>query len=161
MKRIIAIMIMSLFTISALAQTPKSIYKRYSNEKDVSAVYISPTMFEMMKELPKVEVGNDEMEFSNLISSFKGMYILNMPAQNESAEKLLNAVNNYIKRGVYELLMEAKNSGDNMNIYVARNGDTITEFVMVAKDAEEVAFIAIEGNFNRKKLTSAIGMASK
>ena len=47
MKRIIIIATLLLASISAFAQSGKSIYQKYSDAENVSAVYISSAMFRM------------------------------------------------------------------------------------------------------------------
>ena len=49
MKKIALIAAFSLLVATAFAQDGKSIYNKYSDEKNVSAVYISPTMFRLME----------------------------------------------------------------------------------------------------------------
>ena len=57
MKRLaIIIMFLAAAAMSAAAQDGKEIYNRYSGKKGVSSVYISPTMFKMMKSLPEVSM---------------------------------------------------------------------------------------------------------
>ena len=50
MKKIFAIAAAMLVTVSAFAQDGKSIYKKYSDAENVSAVYISPAMFRRSEE---------------------------------------------------------------------------------------------------------------
>ena len=45
MKRFILIALAALFGAGAFAQDGKSIYNKYSEAENVSAVYISPAMF--------------------------------------------------------------------------------------------------------------------
>ena len=56
MKKIALIAAFSLLVATAFAQDGKSIYNKYSDEKNVSAVYISPTMFRLMGSIPEIEM---------------------------------------------------------------------------------------------------------
>ena len=49
MKKIIAISVMLLIAVGAFAQEGKRLYNKYSAQEGVSAVYISPAMFKLMK----------------------------------------------------------------------------------------------------------------
>ena len=69
MKKIFAIAAAMLVTVSAFAQDGKSIYKKYSDAENVSAVYISPAMFRMMGKIPDMEVGASEMNLTPVIKS--------------------------------------------------------------------------------------------
>lgn len=58
----------------------------------------------------------------------------------------------FVKSGKYELLMEAKDSGESVKIYTVGNDVTVNSFVMIAKDGGETSFICIDGNMNRSDL---------
>ena len=71
-------MFLAAAAMSAAAQDGKEIYNRYSGKKGVSSVYISPTMFKMMKSLPEVSMESGEVDFSSIIKTFNGMYIIDI-----------------------------------------------------------------------------------
>ena len=72
----IALLIISVSSLSA--QNVQKMYERYSGEKGVSAVYISPAMFRLMKSLPVMEIGDEDVQMAQMIRSFNGMYILDV-----------------------------------------------------------------------------------
>ena len=76
MKKIFAIAAAMLITVSAFAQDGKSIYKKYSDAENVSAVYISPAMFRMMGKIPEMEVGDSEMNLTPVVKSLTGLYLI-------------------------------------------------------------------------------------
>ena len=57
MKRIIILFAALLLSFSAFAQNGKSIYQKYSDAENVSAVYVSPAMFRMIGQIPDLESG--------------------------------------------------------------------------------------------------------
>lgn len=67
-----------LMAVQAFAQDGKDIYNRYSGREGVSAVYISPAMFSLMKALPDVPVDDGDVNFGAIIKTFDGMYILDV-----------------------------------------------------------------------------------
>lgn len=149
MKRIIILFAALLLTASAFAQNGKSIYQKYSDAENVSAVYVSPAMFRMIGQIPDLEVGQDNVNLTPVIRSLTGLYILN--SENAAINGSLRAdAERFINSGKYELLMEAKDSGETVRIYTVGNDRVIEGFVMLAAEASEVTFICLDGQMPRK-----------
>ena len=150
MKRIIILFAALLLTVSALAQNGKTIYQKYSDAENVSAVYISPAMFRLMGQIPDMEVGEDKVNLSPIIRSLTGLYVLN--SQNASINGALRAdAERFIKSGRFELLMEAKTSGETVHLYTVVSEKLIEGFVMLAAESDEVTFICLDGQMPRKE----------
>lgn len=162
MKRITAIAVMLLVAVGAFAQEGRNIYNRYSDSEGVSAVYISPAMFKLIGKIPElnVEVGEGEnMDLAPLIRSFSGFYMLDMSGSAKSAE-MASDVEAMVKKGRYELLMEVKDDGDNVNIYTVGNEKTIESFVFLCRSDGDVQFICIDGTMNRSEVEALIAKAA-
>lgn len=143
MKNIIIIIASMLVSVSAFAQNGKAIYQKYSDEKGVDAVYISPAMFRMIGNLPMTIEDND-IDIASIVKSLSGFYLLSV--ENEAVSgKLMADVDRLIRSGKFELMMEAKDDGDKMTIYTATEGDSITSLVMVAAEPSETTFICLDG----------------
>lgn len=148
MKRLITLSAALLLTLCAFAQNGRSIYQKYSDEENVSAVYISPAMFRLIGRIPEVNTGDGEVNFSPIIRSLSGMYILN--SENESINGKLRAeAERFIKSGKYEMLMEAKDSGETVRMYTVGSEKTVEGFVMLAAEAASVTFICLDGQMPR------------
>lgn len=149
MKRIIILFAALLLSFSAFAQNGKSIYQKYSDAEKVSAVYVSPAMFRMIGQIPDLEVGEGNVNLTPVIRSLTGLYILN--SENAAINGSLRAdAERFINSGKYELLMEAKDSGEVVRIYTIGNDRTIEGFVMLATESNEVTFICLDGQMPRK-----------
>lgn len=144
MKRILIMIAAVLMAVQAFAQDGKDIYNRYSGKEGVSAVYISPAMFNLMKSLPDVVVEDGEVNFSKIIKTFSGMYILNIE-DGILAARLESEVSAMAEKGRYELLMEVSEESEKMRIYVVMDGDTVTDFLMIACEGTGVSVISISG----------------
>ena len=105
-------------------------------------------MFRLMGRIPDVETGEGKVNFSTIIRSLSGMYILNSenPAINDN---LRGEAEKFIKSGHYELLMEAKDSGETVRMYTVGTEKVINGFVMLAAEAAEVTFICLDGQMPR------------
>ena len=158
MKHIIILAIMLLSFTTASAQEGKNIYNKYSGGKNVSAVYISPSMFKLIGQLPDLEIetaDGSSMNIAPLISSFQGFYMLDVsdPAVISNINKDVAAM---ISKGKYELLMEMKDEGDHLQIYTCGNEKIIESFVFIASDGGSVQFICIDGMMDRKDLENIL-----
>ena len=158
MKRLMIMFAMLLMVVGAYAQEGKNIYNKYSGGKGVTAVYISPSMFKLIGKLPDLEVETSEGEKMNLaplINSFEGFYMLEItdPSVLASVRKDVDAM---IGKGHYELLMEVKEEGTNVNIYTVGNDKIIESFVFMAYEGDSVQFISIDGAMNRSDIENLI-----
>ena len=160
MKRIIILFAALLLSFSAFAQNGKSIYQKYSDAENVSAVYVSPAMFRMTGQIPDLEVGQENVNLTPVIRSLTGLYILN--SENAAINGSLRAdAERFINSGRYELLMEAKDSGETVRIYTVGNDRVIEGFVMLAAEASEVTFICLDGQMPRKDFEELFSKAMR
>ena len=155
MKRIIILFAALLLTCSAFAQNGKGIYQKYSDADNVSAVYVSPAMFRLIGRIPDMEMGEENVNLTPIIRSLTGLYILN--SENAAINTDLRAdAERFIKSGKYELLMEAKDSGETIRMYTVGNDKLIEGFVMLAAEPNEVTFICLDGQMPRKEFEELI-----
>lgn len=156
MKKIFTAIAAMLLTVCAFAQNGKAIYQKYSDEKGVDAVYVSPAMFKLIGNLP-VNYGDESLDIASIVKSLSGFYLLSV--ENDTvADKISSDVVKFVRNGKYELLMEAKDDGDKMTIYTVNDGD-ITSLVMVAVKPGETTFICLDGKIlqaDLEKMLAAI-----
>ena len=148
MKKIIFILAALLLTFSAFAQDGRSIYNRYSDEEGVTAVYISPAMFRLFGMLPDIDIDGKDVNLSQVIRSLTSFYVINTE-NPRIIDNLRSDVERYIKRGDYELLMEAKENGEAVRMYTVGDTEVVKNFVMLAAEPGECTFISFEGLISR------------
>jgi hypothetical protein len=159
MKKIFVTVVLVLLSVAALAQSGRDIYNKYSDEAGVTSVYISPAMFRLIGKLPDVSMEGKDVNFSSIIKSMSGFYIINTSNQYIT-DGLYADVKKFIDRGDFELLMEAKEDGQVMRMYTAGDDKTVRSFVMLAKEQDEVSFISFDGNMDREELEVLITEAA-
>lgn len=161
MKRILAIAATILLAMTAHAQSSREIYNKYSDEDGVSAVFISPSMFRMIGKLPDIDVDTDngqKINLSGIIRTLKGFYLINC-GNSSLSEKINGEVRKLVNSNDYELMMEAKDSGESMRLYTVGTKDVIHSLVMHVTDRNESTFIGIEGVMNRNELEKLLSDA--
>ena len=160
MKRLYALLVMLAVSVAAFAQNGRSLYNKYSDYENVEAVYISPAMFRLMGKIPDMELQEENVNLGPIIKSLSGLYILSTTREDIAAD-LAADVNNFIQRGSYELLMEAKDNGEVMRLYTVGDEQIVNSLVMLARDAAETSFICLDGTMPRDQLETIIAEAAK
>ena len=62
----------------------------------------------------------------------------------------------FVQSGRYELLMEAKESGEVVRMYTDGTETIVNGFVMIADEGNETTFIYLDGKMNREDLEKLI-----
>ncbi len=156
---ILAVLLLALCA-SAFAQDGKRIYNKYSDNKGVSAVYISPAMFKLMGKLPEIDVAEGDIDLTPVIREMEGMYLISIEDSKAGKELKLDA-EKMVKNGRYELLMEAKEEGEAVKIYVISDDGYVTSLVLIASDSDETTFIALDGKIKQEDLEILIQAAAR
>ena len=160
MKKIYILVLMLLLSVAALAQNGRSLYNKYSDYENVEAVYISPAMFRLMGKIPDMDLQDGSVNLGPIIKTLSGLYILSIPDEGLAAD-LAADVNRFIQKGQYELLMEAKESGEVMRLYTVGNDEIVNSLVMLARQGVETSFICLDGDMPREQLENIIAEATK
>lgn len=158
MKKLYIILILLVVSISAIAQDGRAIYNKYSDLPGVEAVYISSAMFRLIGKIPDVELGNEDVNLAPIIKNLKGFYIISTEDKS-TADNLYADVKQRLDRGEYEMLMEAKDSGEVMRLYTAGDDFTVRSFIMLTRDASEVSFMGLDGEMPRDQLEDLVAKA--
>lgn len=157
MKKIIIIALAAIISMaSAAAQnSKKQIYSDYSGKPGVSAVYISPAMFKLMKAVPDIEINDQEVNFSRFIRTLEGMYILSIDEPG-MASQLVRDVEKELRNGKHELLMEAVEGSETTRIYVIQKDSIISDLVLLARAGSSTSYISITGQMPLDEISKMI-----
>lgn len=151
MKKYLFIIALILISAGSYAQSGRSIYNKYSDAPDVSAVFISPAVFDMIGTMPNMSVNDIDVNLAPIIKSLKGFYLLD--SENKSVSSLIvSDVEKLVKDQKYELMMEVKEDGEKVKMYITMKGDYVSSLVMLVIDEEETVFINLDGMMERKEL---------
>ncbi len=161
MKRI-AVLVAALFllTANAWSQDGKGIYNKYSDHEEVSAVYISSSMFKLIGRVPDMNVGDGSMNLGPLIKSLNCMYLIDCDDPDVSRE-IKSDVNKFINKYKFDMLMEVKDRGETVRIYTTGDEKTVTQFILTASEESAFTFICLDGTMSREELEKVIAKAAK
>lgn len=162
MKKLFTIAAVLLLGTLAHAQDSKTIYNKFSDEKGVSAMYISPSMFKMIGKLPEIEIGDngEKVDITPIVNTLKGFYLLNS-SDDGIVRRLNNDVKGLLDKGSFELMMEAKNDGETIRIYTDGDDNIIRSLVMMALSGSEATFLSMDGLINREALEQMIARSRR
>lgn len=157
MKKIIILLLaFAVSMVSSAAQnSKKKIYSEYSGKPGVSAVYISPAMFKLMKTVADIEINSQEVNFSRFIRTLEGMYILNTSDQ-DIASRLAKDVESELRYGKHELLMEAIEENQTTRIYIVQNDSIVSDLILLSRDGHSTSYISITGEMPLDELSKMI-----
>jgi len=159
MKKIMIIAVMLLMAVGAYAQEGKRLYNKYSDMDGVSAVYISPTMFRLMGQLPDLDVemsDGQKMDIAPLVRSFSGFYMLSFEQKSAASAELYKEVTAMVNKSNFELLMEVKEDGSTIRMYTLGDEKVVNSFVCLVNEDDETMFFSLEGSMNRSDLEKMI-----
>ena len=146
---------MILIAVVAFAQEGKRLYNKYSDQEGVSAVYISPTMFKLMGQLPDINVemaDGKKMDMAPIVRSFSGFYMLSFEKKSAASAELYKEVTSMVNKGGFELLMEVKDDGSTVRMYTLGGEKVVNSFVCIINEEDETMFFSLEGTMNRSDL---------
>ena len=121
-------------------------FSKYVDDSRFSAVYISPKMFNMVS---KIEIEDMEPEVQEVIRSMKGLRILHT---EQNALQYYNEAIKTISTNDYELLLTARNEGENVRFMVKENGNIVQELLMLVGGEKNFALLSFMGNIDLKKI---------
>jgi hypothetical protein len=144
----LTILTVCIAAVSSMAQEDAitRYFNKYIDDTRFSAVYISPKMFSMVS---KIEIEDMEPEVQEVIRSIKGLRVLHT---EQNALQYYNEALKVINTKEYELLLTARDAGENVRFMVKESGDFVQELLMLVGGEKNFAMISFIGNIDLKKV---------
>ena len=124
------------------------VFTDLSEQKNITSVYISKTMMQMM---PKAMGKVGGINISGIIAKLEYIMILN--SDNSTAiskmQQELKAINS--SHG-YEMLMKAKESGETTTVFQKKHPKGKNEFVLISSEGNELSVVIIVGNITENDI---------
>ena len=141
MKNVRLFLVSLLLALPLLGQAQQELFKKYSDRKNVSSVYISKAMLEMNPSL-----------FT------KDIYIGKAASQLNSVQivSTMEDIRELVKSSHYELLMKQKGTVSSSEFYVNRKGDKVKELIMVTNGPASLKFVYLEGEMTTKDVQNIL-----
>lgn len=128
-------------------------FNAYQDNEDFSVVYVSPKMFQMLAKVATEELDED---VNAVVKDLKGLKILRTDVNSAAVYK--DAVTK-IDTKEYELLLTARDKGQNVNFYTKSSGsDVIEELLLLVGGEKEFVLLSFVGTLDLDKIAK---LASK
>ncbi|MDD4032351.1 MAG: DUF4252 domain-containing protein [Bacteroidales bacterium] len=143
--KIFFISICALFCQLSMAQS--DLFKRYADKEGVTSVYVSKAMIQMAPDA----VSNADLYLNNMKGKIEGIQIVssgNLALKNEMDESFRKLIGNQ-----HEELMRIKDeSGELVTFHIKKEGNLITELIMLVNEEDEFSAIQILGKFTMQDI---------
>jgi len=149
MNKLFSLAILLFLSVSMNAQEDAidRFFEQYQDDEDFTMVYVSPKMFQMFAKIAGEEL--DE-ELQSLVKDLKGLKVLK--TENNSLQIYKDAVKK-IPTKEYEVLMTARDEGQNIKVLTKTKGDDIIEeLLLLVGGADEFVLVSFVGNINLNDL---------
>ncbi len=150
MKNIRLLLVSMLLIFPLLGQAQQELFKKYSDMKNVSSVYISKAMLDMNPSL-----FTEDIYIGKAASQLNSVQIIST-MDNKIKPEMLKDIRAQIKSSHYELLMKQKGTVSSSEFYVSRKGDKVKELVMVINGAASLKFVYLEGEMTTKDVQNIL-----
>jgi hypothetical protein len=144
-NKIILIIIGGLFPIMLFAQSNPldGLIKKYADQPGFYFLDMKTNLFTSNKE------GNASPEANNLISIKILSFEEGSSAQYKAAD-IYEKFNSSIDFKTYKGLVQVKSSGDKVDMMVKKDGDKLSEIIIVIQESKETTILAASGSFDLK-----------
>lgn len=150
MKTVKMLLVSLLLALPLLGQAQQELFKKYSDRKNVSSVYISKAMLDMNPSL-----FTKDIYIGKAASQLNSVQIIST-LDNKIKPDLLKDIRELVKSSRYELLMKQKGIVSSSEFYVSRKGDKVKELVMVINGAASLKFVYLEGEMTTKDVQNIL-----
>lgn len=150
MRTVRLLLVSLLLAFPLLSQAQQELFKKYSDMKNVSSVYISKAMLEMNPSL-----FTKDIYIGKAASQLNSVQIISTMDKMIKAD-LLKDIREMVKSSRYELLMKQKGTVSSSEFYVSRKGDKVKELVMITNGAATLKFVYLEGEMTTKDVQSLL-----
>lgn len=154
MSKLFTILLVFVFSLTLFASNPKidGIFKKYDGKKGFTTVNVTKDMFGLFMQMDNSAEDNTSLKKS--MSKLDGIKIMNYTADSTQniSKSLFSEIKKSIPMSEYKELMVINDNQSNVKMLVKKNGEIITDFLMLVGEKDEVVLINISGNINLEDL---------
>jgi hypothetical protein len=139
-KHILTVILCTVCLHTGFAQNNDKLFEKYTNIEDVTTVYISKAMFQM---IPVMEMAG--LNLVNMKGKIESLQILSTKRQ-DLIPQMRKEFSNLVDKHHTEL-MRVKDTNTNATFYADMHNDTVKNLVMLADADSSFIVIQLLGNF--------------
>lgn len=147
MKKLFLIVAILVFGHIANAQVfIDELFSKYAGKQGFTSVVIAPQVFKLLAFVD--ESDSDLQSLSEKLNSFRIL------VSEDKAIGFTDDIKIKIEKMNYLNIMQVLDGEQKVNFYVKQNGETITDFILLAIDGNEEVLMSITGNMKMKELAN-------
>ena len=139
---------------TSLCFAQDKLFEKYADMDNVTSVFISKKMFEMM---PSIESGG--LDLINLKGKINNLQILTSD-KREIRDQMRKEFSGLIGKS-HEELMRVKDNKTKATFYIEQKGDLINEMIMMADTESQYVIIRLTGKFTLQDIQNVANSFSK
>ena len=139
---------------TSLCFAQDKLFEKYADMDNVTSVFISKKMFEMM---PSIESGG--LDLINLKGKINNLQILTSD-KREIRDQMRKEFSGLIGKS-HEELMRVNDNKTKATFYIEQKGDLINEMIMMADTESEYVIIRLTGKFTLQDIQNVANSFSK
>jgi hypothetical protein len=153
LNKIVLIVISGLFPVIISAQTNPldGLIKKYADQPGFYFLDMKTNLFNSGNEV-------NATPSTGKIMSVKILAYEEGASAQYKALDIYDQFNSSIDAGTYKGLVEIKSSGDKVDMMVKKEGDKLSEVIIIIREKNEATFIAASGSFDLKDIAKFSGM---
>lgn len=126
---------------STLCFAQDKLFEKYADKDNVTSVYISKSMFQMMPD--NMRAGG--LDLGNLKGKIHNLQILT--SENKEVKEQMKADFDAVVGKDHELLMKVKSDDTRASFFVKQKGEKISELIMLTDEEEDYVVMRLTGDF--------------
>lgn len=131
-------------------QAQNKMFDKFSNEKNISIVYVSKALLNMM---PNMDMGGANVK--GLAGKLDQIEIYT--SENKDAMKMMKSETESMRTNkAYEVLMSVKEGDENTVFYAQKDKDKFKDLVMLVSEPNEFTIIRIMGSFTAEDIQKVV-----
>lgn len=135
-----SIFLVLLLCCTSLCFAQEALFEKYADMDDVTSVFISKKMFDMM---PSIESGG--LDLMNLKGKIGGLQIVT--TEKQEVRSLMQKEFSSLIGKSHEELMRVKDGDTKASFYIEQSGEIINEMIMLADTESQYVVIRLTGKF--------------
>lgn len=151
MKRILIVAMLAVFGTIGVNAQPDAIdrfFEQYQDDENFTMVFVSPKMFELVSKVASAELDED---LNYVVKNLKSLKILQTKVEPLQVYK---DANSKIDTKDYELLLTARDKGQNVNFYTKTSGndDVVEELLLLVGGKDEFVLLSFVGSLDLERI---------
>lgn len=150
--KLIYILALLFFGLNTL-QAQEKLFNKLADNDNVSVVYISKALLEMVTDFSASAGGADIKQLANKLEQIE---IYSCDSDSKTMEMMRSEINTLTKNKIYESLMTIKEKGQNVNFFGHKQNNLFKDLIMYVNEDKSCTIIRMKGSFTSDDIKKVV-----